>query len=906
MVSDNLLINKKFYETLIQEEEVKHPIQILGEAFLEEQKNDIPKLSEIRYAQGEVYFHYKDYEAAIFKWGSIEGELEPWAKKGSADAYYELGLSSTAEEIYKTIISDNLVLKAETALQLFALYLEEQRFDLASRTIKDVVSFNPDYENVTDVARAYFEERHDWRSAIDLAIQEGIRTGSVHWFDILQSYVDNGHTDSLLPGYFAPAFEPLFNADQVKFERLVLSLWNIYKGKECYFSWLETVNSFFRNTEIESFYTWPGLSAAYKDTFLELIDGRFYIKEIEHIIPITLENWLKLADADYSLFAAAAVLSWAEIFPDSINSLVINDAEVKLVNSRNTHQRLEESIGLYDTAINWGEKMDLQTSEKMRYLANELLQLHTRTILIAGTDGIGKSSFINMLAGEEVIREGVTAFVKIKNGEQPSIHEITSSDVTLLPDLESMSLHRSQRDSLFEIVFPSSFLEQNRLAFTDSPGLNSNFPASELFHHLHASDGVLFILDAQTPFTDRERDILLEMKKQVPYLQVHFILNKVDKIYNEQDAFRILEDTQARIHEFFPNAGVLAFSADSPSLDQIKDAAAFIEGNFHFSHGDEERTEKILYFIRQTLTALLERRVDIEKNLTDSIKWNEEMVVKLNGAINQVSDMENEKSKIITQSFRKIKDEVSKDLKEKIPELLKETAELVDEDSDFKRVHIDLNQLMNERIQNYVNRTVLPEFYQSLQDWIAESEHEFGQSQFYLQEMGDGFNTMYGEERLDLQCDFKVLDDWKRDADRMTSGVHIDDVNILLRHTPSQLLLKGTGMLLGSFSQNKTVLMTRYKRFLETEDYSEVASTITKKFLSQFELFEISLDRDVVMFFRNPASELEAAVAQSQQEIQDSQAALNKMREKPEVYRDPITLFEVRLRQYEWMQHAGK
>ena len=82
----------------------------------------------------------------------------------------------------------------------------------------------------------------------------------------------------------------------------------------------------------------------------------------------------------------------------------------------------------------------------------------------------------------------------------------------------------------------------------------------------------------------------------------------------------------------------------------------------------------------------------------------------------------------------------------------------------------------------------------SLQDWIATSQLEFTQIQQFMDEMSAGFNELYKEERITLAGDFRVLDDWRRDADRMTSSIRIEDVNILLRRTPSQLLLKGASV----------------------------------------------------------------------------------------------------------------
>ncbi len=75
MTFEEQLIKKSYFETYIDSGNRTHPVRILGELYLAEQKNDMPDLSHIRFAQGEVYFHNKDYEAAIFKWENITNEL---------------------------------------------------------------------------------------------------------------------------------------------------------------------------------------------------------------------------------------------------------------------------------------------------------------------------------------------------------------------------------------------------------------------------------------------------------------------------------------------------------------------------------------------------------------------------------------------------------------------------------------------------------------------------------------------------------------------------------------------------------------------------------------------------------------------------------------------------------------
>jgi hypothetical protein len=240
-------------------------------------------------------------------------------------------------------------------------------------------------------------------------------------------------------------------------------------------------------------------------------------------------------------------------------------------------------------------------------------------------------------------------------------------------------------------------------------------------------------------------------------------------------------------------------------------------------------------------------------------------------------------------------------LMEKIPQLLKECSEIIKEGSDFGKIHLELNEEMNSRVEKYLLETAMPEYYRSIQNWIEESSEELNQVQYRITEMCESFNSLYGEEKLKLHCDFKILDDWLRDADRMTSGIHWENMNILLRFTPSQFLLKSAGKILGGLSQNKTMIYNKYKHFVETEDYLEIAEQISARFLQQFDLFEKSIDRDITIFLREPIAILSQTVEETHAEIAKMKEELRKMRQNPELYKDPLTFFELKLRQNEWL-----
>lgn len=187
---------------------------------------------------------------------------------------------------------------------------------------------------------------------------------------------------------------------------------------------------------------------------------------------------------------------------------------------------------------------------------------------------------------------------------------------------------------------------------------------------------------------------------------------------------------------------------------------------------------------------------------------------------------------------------------------------------------------------------------------MKQCNDHFTDMQSYIEDMGNSFNEMYEKERFMLQCDFKVLDDWKRDINRMTTRMQLEEENIFLRVNPAQILLKSAGKIFGSFSQNKTMLYNQYKKYIENEEYEDVTASVLNKFFLQFDLFEKSLEVDIHLFFEPPIQELHGAVEESHETIERSKNALNEMKESLTVYSDPLSVFQLRLRQYEIMLQA--
>lgn len=911
MTLEKQLIQKTYYEMFINEHENIHPIQVLGELFQEEALKDLPDLSSIRFAQGEVYFHHKDYEAAIFKWENITNELDPWAKKNTADAYYRLGLLSTAEDLYCAIATDNLTLNTEVALQLFSLYLERGKLDMALSVIKKTIAANPDYPNVTEIARNFFEEEEDWNNAIELAVNEAIRTGSLDWFDIIISYVENGITKNHLPSYFSNALHLVFSLDKQKFERLVSSLWSSYENEQSYFTWIRELNHLLLNLDIIRDENLSELSSLHKEAFFSLIDGRYFIKSLQDFIPDFLTNWVRLADSKNVVLAAAAVLSWNELFPATISMSIVNEAEKLISITETDMDELEECLTLFDAITNWAQANEMGENNRVKWLVDQLIDFDTQHLLITGLSGSGKSTFVNLVLGEGLQDSPTSSFVMFKDSEEEEITEITDREINRLSGFsdfqERMDRRRNALESIIEFKRPNAFLQENKVALIDTPGLKGNHNDSyEVLKNLQLADTVLFVLDANAPFTDKERKVLAKIQELAPDIPVHFLLSKTDTIVNEQEAIRVFDETRTMIRSYLPDALVFAFSSQYESSQQLKDLKEFIQSIKNMRNIQDKRLAKLLFFIRTTIASLMQKRIDVENQLVESVRWNEEMLQKLTGAVNQLKDTETQKTKDLVQSYRAIKETIEQDISASVPKMLQECSSFIKEDSNFSKVHLELNDEMNKLLEAYLEQTVMPKYYRLLQEWIEGCKVEFVQTQDNLTEMGEGFNHMYGEERLKLECDFKVLDDWRRDTDRMTSRFQLETVNILLRRTPSQFLLKSAGKLFGALSQNKALLFNKYKAFVENEDYIETIEAVNQQFFQQFELFEKSLERDITLFFKSPLNLLNRSVEEAQSGIQTNQEMLNNMNTNPEMFRDPLTLFEVRLRQFEWMTVAGK
>ena len=175
--------------------------------------------------------------------------------------------------------------------------------------------------------------------------------------------------------------------------------------------------------------------------------------------------------------------------------------EALLAQERELLSRLREALSSFADTV----PADQRTLDEAIVHLDELFLL-----VVAGEFNSGKSSFINALIGQNVLREGVTPTTDriniLKYGPEPS--------------------ERLREEFVLEILHPANMLRE--IHIVDTPGTNAVIRRHEELTRdfIPRSDLVLFVTSADRPFTESERTFLEQIREWGK--KVVLVINKVD------------------------------------------------------------------------------------------------------------------------------------------------------------------------------------------------------------------------------------------------------------------------------------------------------------------------------------------------------------------------------------------
>ncbi|SDY32532.1 hypothetical protein SAMN05421736_101959 [Evansella caseinilytica] len=883
------LVRKTYYKLFMKEGETREPVEVLGEAFHREQMKDTFDLTYIRFAQGEIYYHNKDHEAAIYKWEIVNNELEPWAKKNIGDAYLEAGMLTEAEKMYSTIETDNKVLSIETAMKLIALYAERNNIERVYETIHRALDIDPDYPYVTETARTFYEDQRDWKSAVQLAVNEALRTESLSWYEILTEYIANNCTKDFSPDYFLDVLLKAAKIEQQLFASLLTALWGSYRNKQWYLDFVMLLNEVLEALALNNADGWTELTSLHHECYLDLLDGQFTVTELQPVVPRLLKSWLQNAQKKTKLFPSAAVMAWSEVFPESLEPATLRAAEKYLFqdNTFPASSPVDDSLQLYDALRTWAGNNNLASADSKKSLAKMLANPGIKNVLVTGTVAAKVSAVMKLLAQEKTFDEENPSW--FFHGEQQPAAAIVGCLATerfpIKPEKASASLEKSGCTAMYLPQISAADIE-----------------AAEIQQLLKLADGMLYVIDPQEPFLDRRLTIIRKIHEHTPSMPIHFVIHSMDQpVYdNEIQAMikTIKENVSNRSVKIVHLSSLQEKEKNRKELFELLQAAYPVNKDRFIA----ARAAKILDVIRVTLTELHSGREVKETSIKESMNFDSDILRRLKGLNENLRETESEHIRSITDSYRAVKNEMMKEIRENIPKLLRQCADGINEESDFRHLHEQLNDTMNEKIKAYFEEMLVPAVRGNLRHWLASVQKDLLKTQQYLQEMGNSFNSLYGQEKVKLRTDDRVVEDWRRDIQRMTNRIEVEEnVNIMNRTKPAQLLLKGAGKLLSGLQKNKALLFKQYKKYLESESYAEVCDSLMKPFLLEFDLFEKALRADVKLFFESTFDELRELIASTEQAIENGKLQLSEMENRPEVFFDPLQIFEVRLLQLDFI-----
>lgn len=914
---EQLLFEKQFYQSLVKNEDVLENIRTLSSRLNHSNTIEGKIADELRFAQAELYLLLEDYETAIYKWESIKnGELSGWAMKNMGDAYQRLGLAEKAETCYLSVSLPSAVLKMENLLSLYMLYTKEYQEKKAHRVVNELVSTDFSYKNVVELALQFYEQIKDYLSAFILVVNQLEKDYNESFISRLYMYLEESADKPIPPSStISKLLVTVWTYDKNNFEMVFQALNKYYIESQYFLDWFDCLFQVVGkiNQPFEQF-----LLDEQALTFYHLIDllfsGMYSTLEIKSIVENHLPIYYTVCpDSPLKSSLGSLLAAWEEANPNSIG-------HTYLKNIKFTSQKIytiENMHNYYSYIKRWMKNLDIDYDPQSSWWLDYWIVNKSKKVMVAGSFSNGKSSFINSILKENILRADhlptTSAVTIIQYGEARKLLELNNSsiiNIELSKFQSTTSINHEQSgtlsNSLISLQLNAKPLQENQVTFIDTPGFNDNENNhyNPTYDFLYLADELLFLFNAETPYKKTEKNILLEINRKQPDLPIRFILNKADYL-DEDEQEEVIEDIERKlIKHFNQDIMIIPFSSLLPNeVDQemlcnyfgqsdisiyqrriyktIPYFNQFLNQFSNFLHAKEQKVNNLLLLRKKEVDGLKELKQKYYKYKNETISQVTQLFVK-----NVVSSIYNE---IREQTLNKLR------------ELSREFSSRIDVSTNFDNVHILFDKEMNDWLEANLTHTVFPKIYYRFGEWLQSSSTfltsvEFEVNQLRV-EVEDLINA--SQERIISLQKETFIEEMKNRFQETVTSINYKQLDILKKINPLQNILSGVGRLLGGKSHSTSLKLDKYRHYLETESYEEPISQYLFNITKTLGIFEDTIRNKCDYVLHEFEDYIDNQIQISSQEMIKQAQILKKLYVEKDSYFETIKVFKLKLRQIE-------
>lgn len=233
-------------------------------------------------------------------------------------------------------------------------------------------------------------------------------------------------------------------------------------------------------------------------------------------------------------------------------------------------QNYSESLGLEQNAASIGEVLEKSANDAF-------------SVAVIGEFKRGKSTLINALLEQDVLptdaMPATATLNRVTYSLQPfariEYRDGTAEDVEIdklaeyVTKLTEESEQRAATVKMATVYYPTNYCKNN-VDIIDTPGLNDDSAMAEVtLSVLPQIDAALFVIMAQSPFSEYERDFLENKLMSSDLGRILFVVTGIDRL-DEEDVDRVLDSIGERINRYVIDKAKKLYGADSPEFEVYK------------------------------------------------------------------------------------------------------------------------------------------------------------------------------------------------------------------------------------------------------------------------------------------------------------------------------------------------